>query len=632
MKRSNSRLNPSSFLSSLVGLALLSILAPAALAASPTAEQALKLTPVQKGIDYSTVEPAEVAKCAMAPQKFDGKVGWVVRDPQGVVLRVFLDTNGDNIVDQWSYYRDGLEVYRDIDSDFNGKADSYRWFTTAGTRWGEDSNEDGKIDAWKAISPEEVTAEVVAALGAGDVERFVRVALSADELKSLGLGPAQEKELAARLPGLAAEFGKLAASQKAITPATKWTHFSGLMPGVVPAGTEGSKHDLHVYENVSAITETGSTSSQVSIGTMVRVGDTWKLINVPQVGDEGAELAGGFFFQPAAVSRPELAGGMPSDAMQKLLSDLEALDRKGAAATTAEEQTAYTAQRADLLEKIASEARGDDRAMWIRQAADMISAAVQQAAYPAGPERLAAMYERLENSDKDLAAYVKFRQLMAEYVLASQTAKGTEFGKVQEKWLKDVEQYVSEFPDSPDAAEAMLQLGISQEFAGEEDTAKQWYQRIVKDFANSPQSLKANGALTRLDSVGKVIRVSGKTASGGSVDLANLRGKPVVIHYWATWSRAALDDMEGLKSMLQRYGNAFNVLGINLDVDTQGMAQYVAQSKVPWPQIHEDGGLDSRPANQLGILSVPTMILVDKQGRVVSRGLPMAELEDELKK
>ena len=48
---------------------------------------------------------------------------------------------------------DGIEVYRDVDSNFNGKADEYRWLGTAGSRWGIDDNEDGRIDSWKTISP-----------------------------------------------------------------------------------------------------------------------------------------------------------------------------------------------------------------------------------------------------------------------------------------------------------------------------------------------------------------------------------------------------------------------------------------------------------------------------------------------
>ena len=117
-------------------------------------------------------------KCTIKAEKIDGQTGWVVRNPHGQILREFVDTNGDNVVDRWSYFKDGIEVYRDIDSNYNGKADQCRWLNTAGTRWGIDKAEDGKIDSWKAISPEEVTAEVVLAIRDKDPARFARVLLT----------------------------------------------------------------------------------------------------------------------------------------------------------------------------------------------------------------------------------------------------------------------------------------------------------------------------------------------------------------------------------------------------------------------------------------------------------------------
>ena len=50
-----------------------------------------------------------------------------------------------------------------------------------------------------------------------------------------------------------------------------------------------------------------------------------------------------------------------------------------------------------------------------------------------------------------------------------------------------------------------------------------------------------------------------------------------------------------------------------------------------WPNIHEAGGLDSRPAIELGVLTLPTMILLDTSGKVVDRNIHITELEDELK-
>jgi hypothetical protein len=48
--------------------------------------------------------------------------------------------------------------------------------------------------------------------------------------------------------------------------------------------------------------------------------------------------------------------------------------------------------------------------------------------------------------------------------------------------------------------------------------------------------------------------------------------------------------------------------------------------------VNEAGSLEGRLANELGILTLPTMILVDKDGRVLNRNITIAEVEDELKK
>ena len=101
-------------------------------------------------------------------------------------------------------------------------------------------------------------------------------------------------------------------------------------------------------------------------------------------------------------------------------------------------------------------------------------------------------------------------------------SKKADYSKIQTEWLKTLEQYIDEYPTSADAAEAMLQLAISQEFMGQEDDAKKWYVRIVKEFPESPAAKKAAGAQTRLDSVGKTIALSGRSPSGSPIDLANI--------------------------------------------------------------------------------------------------------------
>ena len=230
-----------------------------------------------------------------------------------------------------------------------------------------------------------------------------------------------------------------------------------------------------------------------------------------------------------------------------------------------------------------------------------------------------------------MAAYVRFRQLTARYALSQQAPKA-DFNKIQSDWLKTLEQYIADYPASPEAAEAMLQLGIAREFAGQEEDAKRWYGRVVKDFAECPAAKKAAGAIARLDSVGKTIELSGKGVEGGEIDLAKYRGKVVLIQYWATWCGPCKADMAALKELSAKFDSSFTVLGISLDANAKDLNRFLAENHLPWPQIFEEGGLDSRPANLFGVLTLPTMILVDQQGRVVNRNIQTADIEGELKK
>jgi hypothetical protein len=89
----------------------------------------LKFRPSQAGVEYDT--PADEATrnaCKVEPvSNAEGKsIGYALRDPQGKMLRRFVTARGRRM-DQWSYYQDGFEVYRE--DDLNGaqlRRQSYR--------------------------------------------------------------------------------------------------------------------------------------------------------------------------------------------------------------------------------------------------------------------------------------------------------------------------------------------------------------------------------------------------------------------------------------------------------------------------------------------------------------------------
>ena len=120
------------------------------------------------------------------------------------------------------------------------------------------------------------------------------------------------------------------------------------------------------------------------------------------------------------------------------------------------------------------------------------------------------MFEKLDKAeDMELAAYTKFRYMTAEYGHSLQQSDA-DFAKIQTAWHDNLEKFVGDYPKSTDSADAMLQLGMAEEFAGQEDKAKEWYRKIVDTFADMPAGKKATGAIARLDSVGKSISLRGK--------------------------------------------------------------------------------------------------------------------------
>src|SRR5690606_18454097 len=100
-------------------------------------------------------------------------------------------------------------------------------------------------------------------------------------------------------------------------------------PGLVPSGTDGSTKDLILYENVAALVDNQGKPEQLYLGTMVQVGSTWKLLGLPQSGDNPVGEGALTFVAPRAPVPGAIAGGGPSEEMQKIMAELERLDAQG---------------------------------------------------------------------------------------------------------------------------------------------------------------------------------------------------------------------------------------------------------------------------------------------------------------
>ena len=197
-------------------LCLLSVvlLSGPAKAANPSADQALKLIPVQAGVDFDRPAPAEAAKCKILAKKIDGHVGWIVESPNGTILRRFVDTNGDNVVDQWSYFKDGLEVYRDIDPTSTARPTSTAGSTPAAAAGEWTRTRTARSTPGRRSRPKKSPPRSSRPWPTHDANRFARLVLTADELKSLGLGKERTETVAEKIAKATAGFKAMSARQK----------------------------------------------------------------------------------------------------------------------------------------------------------------------------------------------------------------------------------------------------------------------------------------------------------------------------------------------------------------------------------------------------------------------------------
>jgi thiol-disulfide isomerase/thioredoxin len=601
-----------------------------AVAAAPTVEDALKFQPAQAGVDYDRPDAAAAKQATIAMEKEGGVNAYVVRGAGGEVLRAFADTNADRLVDRYSYYKDGLEVYRDIDSNHDKKIDQSRWLNAGGSRWAEDADGDGRVDAWKQLSAEEATAEIVAAVRNKDAAAFTRLLPTKADLEAAGFEAARLDELAARVAAAAKGFAAVAAQAKLGADARWMNMLSPQPPGVIPAGSAGVGKDVAAYDNVVALVEGGGGGGQVFVGSLVKCGEVWRPIDAPQLAGESGAIGESFaFFTPRTGSRTAGPAGPPEDERLKpLMAKLRDIEAKLSAADPAG-RGQLAAQQAAVLEQVLAAAAPADKPFWVRQVAETLAALVQEGALDDGIGRLDKLAAAVAD-DTALAAFVAFRLAQARYA-ANMQKKDADIDRVQAAWLAELAKFVEAYPEAPDAAEAMLQMGIADEFSGREKEALERYAAIAKGFPESAAAKKARGAARRLESVGKPLTLAGTTPDGRKVSLDALRGTPVLVHYWATWCEPCKVDIAQIRELYAKFGaKKLAVVGIALDTDAQQLAKYLQAKPMPWPQLHEPGGLDGRLAEELGVLTLPTMLLLDAEGKVVDRNVAITDLERKL--
>lgn len=126
--------------------------------------------------------------------------------------------------------------------------------------------------------------------------------------------------------------------------------------------------------------------------------------------------------------------------------------------------------------------------------------------------------------------------------------------------------------------------------------------------------------------------LAGMTPDSSTYSLRQLRGKVTLIDFWASWCGPCRRENPNVVQTYKKYHDkGFDVLGVSLDTDAKRWRDAIAQDGLPWHHISDLGGWQSKHAALYSVSSIPTTLLLDKDGKILARNLRGEQLGEKLK-
>ncbi len=186
-----------------------------------------------------------------------------------------------------------------------------------------------------------------------------------------------------------------------------------------------------------------------------------------------------------------------------------------------------------------------------------------------------------------------------------------------------VDGFIKAYPADPRGAQLLSMEAQLPSVKADDAALRAVYMRMINEYKDSPSSKYAPGIIRRMDAIGKPFDLSFTDAvSGKKISTKDLKGKVVLLDFWATWCGPCIARMPEMKKMYaDMHDKGLEVLGISLDQpEGKGgltkLKDYVAKNEIAWPQYYQGNYWQSEFSASWGINSIPCVFLIDKNGNL----------------
>ncbi len=262
---------------------------------------------------------------------------------------------------------------------------------------------------------------------------------------------------------------------------------------------------------------------------------------------------------------------------------------------------------------------------------------------PQSAGQFKAMQTAIRDASRQLLKVTQANKVSAEYrqaemdVIASSVSLMTYFSEKEQsevvaqvhEFLKGRAELSMQDVQTGMFTAAMLELQPNKKPS--RDTYQLMDELLKEDEREEMQSLRINlqAAVRRLDLLGNKFDLKAMALGDKSIDIDDYAGKFVVVDFFATWCEPCLAEIPRLARHYDKYRDkGLEIIGISLDGEAGALQQFLDREKLPWPIIHDNAeNISERIQMKFGVSSLPTVLLLNKEGTVVSLEARGAELD-----
>ena len=157
---------------------------------------------------------------------------------------------------------------------------------------------------------------------------------------------------------------------------------------------------------------------------------------------------------------------------------------------------------------------------------------------------------------------------------------------------------------------------------------------LSKKFPNDKNVIMFHEVVERMLStnVGQFApEISLPSPDGKEIALSSLKGKLVLIDFWASWCGPCRKEMPNVIKIYSKFKNkGFEIYGVSLDQDKEKWMEAITKDGINWPQVSDLKYWDNVAARIYNVQGIPYTVLIDKDGKIIAKNLRGQELEKKI--